>query len=862
MSWKTSSKISQSFSSPLSRDYANTSLIYVESLHDMGFSGSQALPADTTISVKAMNACANCSHGNFSGDRIFDNGTCDSRHRLGFCEIRGISILHLNYSDNSIRIAPQTEFSSIRKPAYVQIDSACRVHEGQVVQIDAGARQQNSSLFVSAGEESSLTSSVPLHTEWPDLQTHTMLHLHNRSGKSNLTFQAAARGQAPSFAATVILGAPDPCAKDACNPYEICIVNSDVFAHSPHFCIPSTMPGLHPNLPGSKALIKQHVEWGTVEIDECLEGLDTCDEHHTCVDTPGSFSCTPTLIWNECEEGKARSTDPCTSFSLVAELECESRVLQQHGSAVGSGRRLLQTDGPVAMWAALGSTEDAAGCMHEVFKHETCRKRLFKWHANGTETGQCECEYSSSPDSQPILYQEDCTWNQSGVGIYTYRIHVPYTQHSELDCVGPEFKTLSQHAQSPGDCMHLMLATSECIQTFFKFVDDPGLNCMCVVSGSLHQCQYKASAGVSTWKVSTDSCYDGHASFFLSSLRENAVIQSKGVHLLSRNHAYRAMVFEGNSTDALVVYRVSDGTAIWANRQYVDETILRITSAKASSRQHGCQNFARACGNGLQPCPTNQSTTAVIVGFEFVGNGYCRPPGYLTDPTLRVNGRFKRGVASRGECELACLGHDACVGYAYEDVYYVEGGCFLHGAGLDQGLASEFDGTSIGVWQSYSKPHNEVEGGAGPSSTSNAQCRKRLPPVTKGPSSLAVDANTNTNYMEGFCTHTELSNNPWWRVDLETTRSVTSVKIWNRGDCCSDRLQGFEVWIGNDDSSYSENLRCSTGETAPLTSPYEVHVDCIGTGRYLFIALAGTNALSLCEVEVYGWQGERSECPD
>ena len=125
--------------------------------------------------------------------------------------------------------------------------------------------------------------------------------------------------------------------------------------------------------------------------------------------------------------------------------------------------------------------------------------------------------------------------------------------------------------------------------------------------------------------------------------------------------------------------------------------------------------------------------------------------------------------------------------------------------------------------------------------------------------SKAVDGNTNTEWLAESCAATGSANNPWWSVDMERTRSVGSVKIWNRGDCCSDRLQGFEVWIGDDASSYSANLRCSTGGTAPLTSPYEVRVDCIGTGRYLFVALPGNDKmLTLCEVEVYGGlEGER-----
>ena len=125
----------------------------------------------------------------------------------------------------------------------------------------------------------------------------------------------------------------------------------------------------------------------------------------------------------------------------------------------------------------------------------------------------------------------------------------------------------------------------------------------------------------------------------------------------------------------------------------------------------------------------------------------------------------------------------------------------------------------------------------------------------------AVDGNTNVAFGEGSCTHTQTESNAWWRVDLETTRSVKSVKIWNRADSpgASGRLEGFEVWIGFDASSYSANLRCLAGGTAPLNPPHEVHVSCIGTGRYLFVALPGSDrVLNMCEVEVYGMQGERS----
>jgi hypothetical protein len=722
VSWKVSSKIAESYSSPLIQNYANSSLMYVQSLRNLGFSESQALPAHTSISVKEPNACGRCSSGMFSGNRIFVNETCDSRHKLGFCEMRGITVLELNYSENSIRIDPQSEFAFINMPAYVQIDSKCRAHEGQVVQVKTNPGPKDSSMFVSVGKTSPLTASASSRGLWPKSQSYTMLHFQNESEKYNLTLQATAKGQVPSFASTVILGTSDPCAKDACSPYDVCLVSPDVFLHPQHHCSPATVPGLPRNLPGSKSLIKKHVEMGLVEIDECLEGLHNCDEHHFCVDSPGSFSCTPTPLWHQCQEGTARTQDECTSFSLVAALECETGI-----------------------WAALGSTEDPAQCMHEVLKHETCRKRIFKWHeacqnddvwvdsydngcgyyesvpsecdfadnyANGGFTatdkccickissiekpGQCECEFSPSSNPQPILYEDQCAW-KSGSGVNTYRMHVPFALHSELDCMGPEFKTLSQHAQSPGDCMHQMLATSECTQSFFKFVSGSVSheNCMCAVSHSMGQCQYEASRNVSTWKVFWDSCYDGHASFFLSSLSENAVIRSKGVHLLSRNHAYRAMVLEGFSTDALVVYRVSDGAAVWADCQHVDDEIVanstdfistvvvqRETRESVLPREMNpvCQNLSECtdgynwkCGEleitPITPIPDSttsmeayRGTLGIIYSITIAGNawmdGSCVDANNddVNDGMVQLQGGLSGGEENqRRQCLALCL---------------------------------------------------------------------------------------------------------------------------------------------------------------------------------------------------------------
>ena len=64
----------------------------------------------------------------------------------------------------------------------------------------------------------------------------------------------------------------------------------------------------------------------------------------------------------------------------------------------------------------------------------------------------------------------------------------------------------------------------------------------------------------------------------------------------------------------------------------------------------------------------------------------------------------------------------------------------------------------------------------------------------------AVDGNSDT-FFWASCTETmgDDFRNPWWRVDLEQVEPVNEVYIVNRGDCCGDRLNPFEIRVGNYD---------------------------------------------------------------
>ena len=130
--------------------------------------------------------------------------------------------------------------------------------------------------------------------------------------------------------------------------------------------------------------------------------------------------------------------------------------------------------------------------------------------------------------------------------------------------------------------------------------------------------------------------------------------------------------------------------------------------------------------------------------------------------------------------------------------------------------------------------------------------------ATGSAASLAVDGNTNGNFMGGFVTHTNLEANPWWQVDLGASAAVHSIVIWNRTDCCKDRLADYWVFVsdvpfGPGDTPSILQSRPGTWSSHQTTTPNpSTTIDTGGIrGRYIRVQLTGTNYLSLAEVQVF-----------
>jgi len=85
---------------------------------------------------------------------------------------------------------------------------------------------------------------------------------------------------------------------------------------------------------------------------------------------------------------------------------------------------------------------------------------------------------------------------------------------------------------------------------------------------------------------------------------------------------------------------------------------------------------------------------------------------------------------------------------------------------------------------------------------------------------------------------------------------MTRIKIWNRTNCCLDRLSNFHVLV-SDEPFNSKDLSATINQNGvynifwvnPAQAPTEIRLN--GTGRYLRIQLAGINYLHMSEVEIF-----------
>lgn len=134
-----------------------------------------------------------------------------------------------------------------------------------------------------------------------------------------------------------------------------------------------------------------------------------------------------------------------------------------------------------------------------------------------------------------------------------------------------------------------------------------------------------------------------------------------------------------------------------------------------------------------------------------------------------------------------------------------------------------------------------------------------------GSASRAIDGGRSGHWSAGSVTHTGYQFNAWWQSQFADPAEIHEVLVFNRTDCCVDRINPFSVFLYlGDDVVWS-----STGNTftADIIEP-DVAGMTFTTGGVVadrvMIQLDGTNFLSLAEVEAWGTPDEpdTSVCGD
>jgi hypothetical protein len=130
--------------------------------------------------------------------------------------------------------------------------------------------------------------------------------------------------------------------------------------------------------------------------------------------------------------------------------------------------------------------------------------------------------------------------------------------------------------------------------------------------------------------------------------------------------------------------------------------------------------------------------------------------------------------------------------------------------------------------------------------------------------SKAIDGNLAGAFGAGSTTHTTpgAEGPVFWETTFDSAIGINEISLYNRGDCCQDRLSNFRVSVLNGEAEvWGRDFFTEAGSQAPSIFSIQedsggyiaigdrVRVELIGGTNF---AATGTDILSLREVEIYG----------
>jgi hypothetical protein len=149
-------------------------------------------------------------------------------------------------------------------------------------------------------------------------------------------------------------------------------------------------------------------------------------------------------------------------------------------------------------------------------------------------------------------------------------------------------------------------------------------------------------------------------------------------------------------------------------------------------------------------------------------------------------------------------------------------------------------------------PDSEVDIALGQPATESSTWSS--PGYTSGDAWRANDGGTDGNYADGSVAITFYNTNAWWQVDLGSSHNINTINVWGRTDCCTN--SNYYLFV-SDNAFTSTDLQSTLHQSgvsnwyqsATMGSPTSLSIS--RTGRYVRVQLAGTNYLSLAEVQVF-----------
>ena len=120
----------------------------------------------------------------------------------------------------------------------------------------------------------------------------------------------------------------------------------------------------------------------------------------------------------------------------------------------------------------------------------------------------------------------------------------------------------------------------------------------------------------------------------------------------------------------------------------------------------------------------------------------------------------------------------------------------------------------------------------------------------------AVDGHSNGVWRRGSIGHSLADAEPWLEIDLQASYRIDSVNIWNRVDCCANRLSDYYVFIkdspfiGEQISELSIEVGVSSFHQTSKPSPNASITTNDVVGRYVRLQKIAQGALNIAEVEV------------